>query len=413
MLPCLLLWGLCCAAARVQAQEVSILFGPFPAQCLDDADNCTAIVAYGFEVGLDCPFGQLQVDAFLDIFNDGNLIPIANALSGSYPAYSLSGSYPLGQHSFEVVVDDGCGNTQTAVLPFEVVDCAVDTPVCQFGQAFEIPLPDDTNDEGLPLQGEAYITYQDFLAVAAQDCTPPLTYSINFEGESIDPDQDSILLTCDHEGAQALELHVYDGAENTSSCLTYLLVQDGTGLCHSEVGLGHGGHIMTEDGEPVAGVAVAVSGLASSVGTTDADGLFMFYNLTNGVDYAFTPRLNEAPLNGVSTFDMILISRHILGIQPLGSPYKRIAADTNGSGHITALDLIQLRRMILGIENSFGHIDSWRFVEAAYTFPDPADPWLEPFPEAIFLNGLTAGFNSDQDFVAIKIGDVSGDAVTD
>jgi hypothetical protein len=399
--------------SNAQDDTVTISFDPPEAYCIDDADNCTAAVSYDFQVGVDCPFGQLQVEAFLNIFNDGNPIPLANALSGSFPNYSLSGSYPLGAHSFEVVVDDGCGNVQSAVLPFEVVDCAVDTPVCQLGQAVEIPFLGDTDGDGWPDLTPTIITSGDFLAVAAQDCTPPLSYSINFEGEGIDPDQDSIFLTCDHEGTQVLELHVYDGAGNTNSCLTYLLVQDIIGMCYPDIGLGFGGHILTEAGEPVAGVPVAISGQASTIDTTDADGLFFFSNIISGLDYTFTPKLDEAPLNGVSTFDMILISRHILGVQPLNSPYKRIAADTNGSGHITALDLIQLRRMILGIENGFDQVDSWRFVDAAYTFPDPANPWAEEFPEVIHLDNLSMAFNTDQDFIAIKIGDVNGDAVTD
>lgn len=410
---CLLLLSFCNAVARAQPQELSVNFDTISAQCVDDTANCTAAVAYDFQVEADCPFGQLQVGAYLNIFNDGNPIPIANALSGSYPNYSLSGSYPLGQHSFEVVVDDGCGNIQTAVLPFEVADCAVDTPACQFGQAFEIPLPDDTNDDGWPFNGEAYITYEDVLAEAAQDCTPPLSYSINLAGEAADPDQDSILLGCEHTGTQVVELQVYDGAGNSNTCLTYILVQDNIGLCEPDIGFGVGGRVLTEDGEPVVGVPVALSGQGSAVAVTDTAGAYFHYNLGNGFDYTFTPQWDEAPLNGVSTFDLILISRHILGVEPLGSPYKRIAADTNGSGHITTLDLIQLRRMILGIETDFDNVNSWRFVEAAYFFPDPINPWAESFPEVININDFSLPGNPDNDFIAIKIGDVNGDAETD
>ncbi|MFQ5445455.1 MAG: hypothetical protein ACE5FF_00840 [Saprospiraceae bacterium] len=32
---------------------------------------------------------------------------------------------------------------------------------------------------------------------------------------------------------------------------------------------------------------------------------------------------------GVTTYDLVLITKHILGVQPLGSPYKIIAADAN------------------------------------------------------------------------------------
>jgi hypothetical protein len=409
---CGLFWLLLFAPLHLTAQDaISITFDPLPGVCINDTVDCTGSVSYDFQVGVDCPFGQLQVDAFLNIFNDGSLIPIANALSGSYPAYSLSGSYPLGQHSFEVVVDDGCGNVQTAVLPFEVTDCAVSTPVCNIGILVELILDYET---GLETGPQAYLSYQDVLAQPVFDCTPPVTYSINFEGETVDPAQDSVLLDCDREGTQVLELHAQDALGNSSSCVAYLLVQNNTGyLCVGDQ-FGIRGQVMTEDGEPVAGVPVAVSGQGAAVDTTDETGEYWFYDPPSvGFDYEVTPQYDNAHLNGVSTFDMILISRHILGLQPLDSPYKRIAADTNGSGHISTLDLIQLRRMILGIESTFDNVSSWRFVDAAYVFPNPANPWEAPFPEVININNLGTAVSIGNDFIAIKIGDVNGDAETE
>ncbi len=117
----------------------------------------------------------------------------------------------------------------------------------------------------------------------------------------------------------------------------------------------------------------------------------------------------DGHLNGVSTFDLVLISKHILGIKPLDSPYKMIAADVNNSTSITTLDLIQLRKLILSIDTEFGNNTSWRFVDAGYNFPDPAKPWTEQFPEVKNINNLQDGLTGD--FVAVKIGDVNGSAV--
>jgi hypothetical protein len=397
-----------------QGEPVTVTFDPLPAQCIDDTINCTAAVTYDFQVGVDCPFGQLQVDAFLNIFNDGSLIPITNALSGSYPAFSLSGEYPLGQHSFEVVVDDGCGNVQTTVLPFEVADCAVSTPLCVAGQVFEIVQVEIDEETGLPYEVQSYISYEDFLAQAVQDCTPPVSYSINVEGEAVDPEQDSILLDCEHDGTIVLELHAYDGAGNSSSCLTYFLgITQGSYPCEGNVPPLIAGAIQTEDGEPVTDVMVALTGDAAEDYLTQSDGAYVFNNLVQNGNYMVRPALNDAPLNGVSTLDLILISQHILGLQPLGSPYKRIAADTNGSGHITTLDIIKLRKLILGVDTGFGNVSSWRFVDASYLFPDPANPWAEAFPESISIQGLPVSSMVDGNFIAIKTGDVNGDAVAD
>jgi hypothetical protein len=112
----------------------------------------------------------------------------------------------------------------------------------------------------------------------------------------------------------------------------------------------------------------------------------------------------------VSPFDLVLISKHILGVDPLATPYQMIAADVNNSGNISTLDLIQLRKLILSIDTEFSNNTSWRFVEAAYQFPVPANPWVEQFPEIINQNNLPDAGVFNADFVAVKIGDVDGSA---
>jgi hypothetical protein len=106
----------------------------------------------------------------------------------------------------------------------------------------------------------------------------------------------------------------------------------------------------------------------------------------------------------------VLIQRHILGVQPLGSPYKMIAADVNNSRTITTLDVIQLRRLILAIDTEFANNTSWRFIPSSYVFPVPTNPWFESFPEVINVNDLS-GDELNRNFIGVKIGDVNGSAV--
>ena len=61
-----------------------------------------------------------------------------------------------------------------------------------------------------------------------------------------------------------------------------------------------------------------------------------------------------------------MIQRHILGIQPLLSPYKILAADVNNSKSITVADLSVLRKVLLGITTTFDNNTSWRFVPENY-----------------------------------------------
>jgi hypothetical protein len=70
--------------------------------------------------------------------------------------------------------------------------------------------------------------------------------------------------------------------------------------------------------------------------------------------------------------------------------------------------LIFLRKLILNLDTKFISNTSWRFVDAAYRFINPSDPWSEACPEFASINNLSG--KATADFVAIKIGDVNGTA---
>jgi hypothetical protein len=137
------------------------------------------------------------------------------------------------------------------------------------------------------------------------------------------------------------------------------------------------------------------------------DGKFLFNNLEMYRDYTISPKFNADPLNGVSTLDLVLIQRHILGIQPLDSPYRIIAADVNNSQKVTAADLVDLRKLILGIHTDFPNNQSWRFVDVAQIFNDPSQPF--PFSDKADMNNLDHNV-AGLDFIAVKVGDVNGTA---
>jgi hypothetical protein len=90
-----------------------------------------------------------------------------------------------------------------------------------------------------------------------------------------------------------------------------------------------------------------------------------------------------SPSYNVDVYDLIRISRHILGIDELPKPYYWIAADANNSGTITTLDLIHIQRVILG--GSFSQVPSWRFVPK-YALADPsfADDFFDAPFEAVW-----------------------------
>jgi len=117
------------------------------------------------------------------------------------------------------------------------------------------------------------------------------------------------------------------------------------------------------------------------------------------------PSKDGAFVNGVSTFDLVITMKHILGNQLLDSPYKIIAADVNRDGKISVMDLIFLRQLILGQVITFPNSDPWIFVNADYEFSDPTNP----FPELEnAMNMILQNIPEDPaSFIGIKVGDLN------
>ncbi|MEZ4985141.1 MAG: dockerin type I domain-containing protein [Saprospiraceae bacterium] len=320
--------------------------------------------------------------------------------------YTFSGTYAIipsaaGDNLFyalEVVFQDGCGNVTSEIMEFQVIDCKGPAPVCINGLTVTLmPLLADTDADG---DGDddncaMAIWASDFEGSPISDCTgqgpdeflgnPRVTKYAIYRAEDVeavgvenfvpDADDTGLVLTDDDEPTTVVYVYAFDEEGNYDYCETYVLVQQHPN-CGSTTGV-LGGVIMTEEAEAVEGVQVSVNGAMAQMVTTE-NGAFSF-ELALGGDYSLTPYLNAQPLNGVTTFDLVLMSKHILNVQPLNSPYKLIAADVNRSGTITTLDMIQLRKLILNIDTEFANNTSWRFIPTAYAFPMPANPWSEEF----------------------------------
>ena len=87
-----------------------------------------------------------------------------------------------------------------------------------------------------------------------------------------------------------------------------------------------------------------------------------------------------------------------------------IAADANKSNSITTFDIVEIRKLILGIYQELPNNTSWRFVEKAHLFANPSNPFMGVIPENISVAQVSANM-TNQDFVGVKIGDVNNTAV--
>lgn len=310
-------------------------------------------------------------------------------------------------HTILLEAVDGCGNPSARYVSFKLIDCKAPAPICVNGLSATLT---PTEDGGC----EASIWAADFVQSPINDCSEPLGYAIYRAADVLaagpdfipSPVDTGLVLTLDDEEQTVVYVYAIDSEGNFGYCETYILVQPSFScLAFGAIG----GSITTEMNEPVGSVQLSLSGPVPMTTMSAPDGTYLFDDLEEDLDYTVSAYRNDDPLNGVTTFDIVLITKHILALQPLGTPYKRIAADVNRSETITTLDIIQIRKLILNITDEFPSNTSWRFIDQDYTFPQPQNPWLEFFPELINFNDLI-GEELNAGFIGVKIGDVNNSA---
>lgn len=317
--------------------------------------------------------------------------------------------FPLGTHTIRWDVEDGCGNVATCTYQFIIADCKAPTPVVIEGLAVELMENCEielwANDWDNPSSPSF-----DNCGIAEWLVQSPS----QGPGQTVPPVSAMPSWIFTTVGAHTVDIWIRDINGNWAYTTTYIMVENNTGPeCNGQTNnFQISGEIANEEAETINEVAVHLEGSIPGIYgdiLTESTGLYEFSNLPEMANYVVTPEKNTNHLNGVSTFDIVLITRHILAIEKLNSPYKIIAADINHSGTVTAFDLVHLRRLILFIDDEFQDNTSWRFVDAGFVFPDPENPFASQFPEIFSVNGLDQDIVAD--FIGMKIGDVNGSAI--
>ena len=405
-----------------------------PIAALDNI-NCAIDSSFTVQISDECSLFDISVSATIDgvAYDD----VVISGTPDSLLIATVSGTFSIGEHIVEITAFDGCGNSSVTRDTLVILDGKAPAPICENGVVAEL-MPDGNGG------AMAAVWASDFIASPIGDCTGqgenevpigggntqreviPDAYSIYIEdsvsvaGDTfyVSPFEDEsvkgVTLTCEHLGGlseSVINVRVYaeDGAGNRNYCRTFIRLQDNLGTCGNPAGTGMiAGLISSEDVISIEDVEVQLSGSASTVYVTDDGGDYAFDRLFEGNDYTVTPSKDIDHKNGVSTLDLIIIQRHILGTRLLDSPYKLIAADANNSRSVSTLDLIQIRKLILNLETEFENNSSWRFVDENYVFPDDSNPWLQAFPEVRNINNLDGTVLAN--FIGVKIGDVNGSA---
>lgn len=354
-------------------------------------DVCTAVLRSSYAV---------------DAFNNGSIDITSTPVNSN--SINATDSYPVGTHRIIYTFEDKCGNVTSREQLFSIVNRKAPSITVLNGLAMSLmQLPDGS--------GMADIWATDFNLKAEHPCGYDLLLSFTeVQKDALGNLVGTPNLVFNCNDLDTNYVTIYAAALTPAGDIvqtfveTYIIIQDNNNICDNVGGRSSvKGTLATETNEKVQDVRVSLYGSEMNV-MTGSNGAFDFANMNNGGNYTVSPNKNDDHTNGVTTLDLVLMQRHILAIDKLNSPYKLIAADVTKDGKITAADLVELRKLILGTKSTFENNTSWRFVDKAYVFHNTAQAQADAFPEVYNIENLTSDMVTD--FVAIKVGDVNGNA---
>jgi len=309
-----------------------------------------------------------------------------------------------GSHKVRWIVTSSSGTIKTCEKPFLVKDCKAPTLVCINGLSVNI----------MPTQ-MIQLWASDFLQYADDNVTPGGQIKIGIRkagtgtGFPIDGNGNpvtSVIFNCDELGAQIVELWAIDVAGNADYCETFIIIQDNLGFC------GQPPSLIKACARTACDEGVEEMEYEFSTNTIPPISYFEYADcgsfsqiLPTDTEVTITPSKEDNPLNGVGTYDLIIIQKHIDGIDLFDTPFQWIAADANNDKIIDNLDILECRNLILGIYTNLPDNSSWRFVDKNYVFPTP-DPLPAPFPESITVNTNNLPAITPE-FVGVKICDLT------
>jgi hypothetical protein len=199
---------------------------------------------------------------------------------------------------------------------------------------------------------------------------------------------------------------------NITSLLADIIYIDSGG--HLECGydtsyLNIDGVIATSKSVSISNVQVnlEITGQSFPTFITGVNGLYHFLIYDIPTQGSIKAGRNDNHKLGVTTLDLVKIQRHLLGIKPLDNPFDLIAADATNSNSVSTIDLIEIRKVIVGLNAEFPNGQkSWRFFDKKFFNADTTLPWS--LREYIEFDTDTSVY--DADFIGVKIGDVNHSA---
>ena len=376
--------------------------------CSFDSDCIDTHVDVSINATDDCTdFAGLRFSYSIDLDNDGsfNLSNTNNPFADfGNPKNVASGTYPIGTHRIVWGVEDGCGNETTCESLIEVENCTEPIAYCYNGLSAALG-PVDRDGDGNYDGAEVVIWASDFDAGSSHSCYDDVVVSF-----SRDTSDTNIKFNCDSIGRRYVELWATAPNGMQSRCIAFIDIQDNNNICPPGSGTDSlsgsiVGRVATPQGDRMEDAMIELGGSPLSQ-MTDNTGYYAFMNMRYGGAYQVDPGFDGHYLNGVTANDLSLIQRHIAGILDLDSPYKHFAADANHDKSVDIRDVLDLRKLLLGIYDELPDSDSWVFLDAACTY-GTGNPLTQNCSEVYDIPNFTQDMIVD--FMGIKVGDVDED----
>ncbi len=384
----------------------------FDSNCSDKTfktyGECKGMVDYEKNATDDCTEkSELNWTHYIDLNLDG-VWDIGPIHSNKIHRVFENGTYKVAW-----IVEDGCGNSSNCEETLYVKDGKNPTPLCISKLTTAV-----MNEFGMvTICAEKFNLGQncDNCPTGSYDnCTPRNKLRYSF---STDLSDSCRTYTCDSipNGQfvyKTLNMYVTDEAGNYDYCTVIIRIEDNEAdACGDSTGVYKpliSGLVYDPNYNKMKNVEMSLystEGQEHSV-VTDETGVYAFNNINTATNFELEGEYHSSYIDGVSTLDIVLIQKHILGISKFTTPEKFIAADINFSKSITAADILIIRKAILGIKDDFGKKGkSWAFTADNENFRS-SNNVLQSWEESINLAGNVQ--DQKQNWVGIKMGDING-----
>lgn len=364
--------------------------------------SCTADLHHTVDVSDDCTApDEIMVSWILYQSTEYGYLPLDQGESTSADVLGLS----MGSYKLVWKAEDACHNITYCSNPFDVVDCIKPTPVCLSYTTLKL-LPIDLNLDGQVDTAIGEIWAHDLDVSSSDNCLLDIDFRMRIQGTGAldrngqllppEPEAKSLTFGCDDVGQQKVEMWVVDQSGNADYCLVYVDIVPPEIGCKGTLGKVKG----TISSLKGAGISDAFILLQNEDETrqilTDKNGQYDFapYQM-DGTTYTLWPEKYDNPIDGITTFDVLRISKHLLLKDPFRDPFELIAADVNGDNDVSVRDIISLRKLILGKIDTLPVASTWKFLNS----------------EMQSQSSISLGFDYKPllNFTGVKIGDVNGD----